>query len=99
MPTSRSPTSRACSTTCPDPLRVLMVLGLALLLVILRFDAERFNAAEYDDIDRWGRAPSLLRRLAWYIARASAGSCAVLEIHPDPAGRPVPEPRATASGR
>ena len=35
--------------------------------MILRFDAERFNAAEYDDIDRWGRPPSLLRRLAWYV--------------------------------
>ena len=51
----------------PDALRVLMVLGLTLLLVILRLDAERFNAAEYDDIDRWGRKPSLLRRLAWYL--------------------------------
>ena len=29
----------------PDPLLVLMALGLAGLLVILRFDAERFNAA------------------------------------------------------
>jgi len=47
----------------PDQLRMLIVLGLTLLLVILRFDAERFNAAEYDDIDRWGRPPSLLRRL------------------------------------
>ena len=35
--------------------------------MILRFDAERFNAAEYDDIDRWGRTPSLVRRLAWYV--------------------------------
>ena len=50
----------------PDPLRVLIALGLTGLLVILRFDAERFNAAEYDDVDRWGRPPSLLRRLAWY---------------------------------
>ncbi len=43
-----------------------MALGLAGLLVILRFDAERFSAAEYDDVDRWGNPPSLLRRLAWY---------------------------------
>lgn len=69
----------------PDELRVLMALGLTLLLIILRFDAERFNAAEYDDIDRWGRPPSLLRRLAWYIL-GLAGILAVLQIHPDPAG-------------
>lgn len=68
----------------PDVLRVLMVVGLALLLVILRFDAERFNAAEYDDIDRWGRKPSLLRRLAWYVL-GLFGILAVLEIHPAPA--------------
>ena len=43
----------------PTSLRMLMTIGLAGLLVILRFDAERFNAAEYDDIDRWGRKPSL----------------------------------------
>src|SRR3954462_14815750 len=67
----------------PDQLRMLIVLGLTLLLVILRFDAERFNAAEYDDIDRWGRPPSLLRRLAWYLL-GIAGVLAVAWIHPDP---------------
>ena len=50
----------------PNPLRILIALGLTGLLVILRFDAERFSAAEYDDVDRWGRPPSLFRRLAWY---------------------------------
>jgi membrane protease YdiL (CAAX protease family) len=67
-----------------DELRVLMTLGLALLLVILRFDAERFNAAEYDDVDRWGRDPSLLRRLAWYLL-GFGGIFLVLKIYPDPA--------------
>ncbi len=67
----------------PDEIRVLMVLGIALLLVILRFDAERFNAAEYDDIDRWGRKPSLLRRLAWYLL-GFGGIFLVLKIYPDP---------------
>ena len=67
----------------PDPLRVLMVLGLTLLLVILRLDAERFNAAEYDDIDRWGRPPSLIRRLAWYLL-GIGGILVVLKIHPNP---------------
>jgi hypothetical protein len=69
----------------PVHLRVLMVVGLAGLLVILRFDAERFNAAEYDDIDRWGRRPSLLRRLAWYLLGVG-GTLLVLEVHPNPAG-------------
>ncbi len=67
----------------PDELRMLIVLGLTLLLIILRFDAERFNAAEYDDIDRWGRPPSLLRRIAWYLM-GIGGVFAVFWIHPDP---------------
>jgi membrane protease YdiL (CAAX protease family) len=68
----------------PDTLRVLMVLGLVGILVILRLDAERFNAAEYDDVDRWGRRPSLLRRLAWYLL-GIGGILLVLEVHPAPA--------------
>ena len=50
----------------PDPLRLLIAIGLTGLLVILRFDAERFSAAEYDDVDRWGRPPSAHPPLAWY---------------------------------
>ena len=69
----------------PDPLRVLMVLGLAGLLVLLRFDAERFSAAEYDDVDRWGNKPSLRRRLGWYLL-GIGGILAILWIHPNPAG-------------
>ncbi len=68
----------------PDPLRILIVLGLAGLLVILRLDAERFSAAEYDDVDRWGNQPSLLRRLAWYTL-GIGGILVVLTIHPRPA--------------
>jgi membrane protease YdiL (CAAX protease family) len=67
----------------PEGLRVLMTVGLAGLMVLLRFDAERFNAAEYDDIDRWGRRPSLVRRLAWYTL-GIALLLAVLKVHPDP---------------
>ena len=67
----------------PDLIRALMALGLTLLLVILRFDAERFNAAEYDDIDRWGRSPSLIRRLSWYLL-GIGGVLLVLEVHPNP---------------
>jgi hypothetical protein len=67
----------------PDALRVLMAVGLTGLLVLLRFDAERFSAAEYNDIDRWGRRPSLLRRLAWY-ALGIGLILVVLKVHPDP---------------
>lgn len=68
----------------PDALRALMTLGLLGLLIILRFDAERFNAAEYNDIDRWGRKPSLARRLAWYVLGIGL-ILAVLQIYPNPA--------------
>ena len=67
----------------PDALRALITLGLLGLLIILRFDAERFNAAEYNDIDRWGRKPSLARRLAWYVLGIGL-ILAVLKIYPDP---------------
>jgi hypothetical protein len=47
-------------------LRVLVTLGIVLILVMLRVDAERFGAAEYDEVRRDGHWPSLRRRLAWY---------------------------------
>lgn len=67
----------------PDFLRTLMALGITLFLVIHRFDAERFNSAEYDDTDRWGNPPSLFRRLAWYFL-GMLGILAVLILHPSP---------------
>jgi hypothetical protein len=67
----------------PDFLRALMALGITLFLVMHRFDAERFNAAEYDDTDRWGNPPSLFRRLAWYLL-GMLGILAVLVLHPSP---------------
>jgi membrane protease YdiL (CAAX protease family) len=63
-----------------DTLRVLVALGLTLLLVMLRLEAERFNAAEYDEPVR-GRRPSLVRRLAWYILGVG-GVLALLLVHP-----------------
>jgi hypothetical protein len=66
----------------PEPLGALVAVGLALLLVMLRFDAERFGAAEYDEaLD--GYAPSLRRRLAWY-ALGIAGVVAIAFVHPRP---------------
>jgi membrane protease YdiL (CAAX protease family) len=63
-----------------DTLRVLVGLGLTSLLVMLRLEAERFNAAEYDEPVR-GRRPSLVRRLAWYILGVG-GVLALLLVHP-----------------
>lgn len=66
----------------PEPLGALVAVGLALLLVMLRFDAERFGAAEYDEaLD--GYAPSLRRRLAWY-ALGIVGVIAIAFVHPRP---------------
>ena len=63
-------------------LRTLIAVGLALLLVMLRLEAVRFNAAEYDDpID--GRAPSLRRRVAWY-AVGIVLVAAIFLVHPAP---------------
>ena len=65
----------------PEPLRVLMALAIGLFLILLRLDAERFGAAEYDDVDADGNRPSLLRRLAWYVVGV-VGIAAVLVLHP-----------------
>ena len=63
-------------------IRTLIAVGLALLLVMLRLEAVRFNAAEYDDpID--GRAPSLRRRVAWY-AIGLVLVAAIFLVHPAP---------------
>src|SRR6478752_547554 len=63
-------------------LRTMIALGLALLLVMLRLEASRFSAAEYDDaVD--GRAPSFRRRIAWY-AIGLALVAAIYIVHPSP---------------
>jgi membrane protease YdiL (CAAX protease family) len=63
-------------------LRTLIAVGLALLLVMLRLEAVRFNAAEYDDpVD--GRAPSFRRRVAWY-AIGILLVVAIFLVHPAP---------------
>lgn len=64
-------------------IRTLIAIGLALLLVMLRLEAARFNAAEYDDtID--GHAPSLRRRVAWYTLGLGLVA-AIFLVHPAPA--------------
>jgi membrane protease YdiL (CAAX protease family) len=67
-----------------DPIRVLVGLAITLLLVILRFEAEKFGAAEYDEPSRDGRRTSFLRRLSWIVLGfALIGS--LLLVHPSPA--------------
>jgi hypothetical protein len=63
-----------------NDLRVLVALGLTLLLVMLRVEAERFGAAEYDEPVR-GQRPSVVRRLAWYLLGVG-GVLALLIVHP-----------------
>jgi len=63
-------------------LRVLVGLGLTLLLVMLRLEASRFGAAEYDE-PAGGRSPSALRKIGWYIVGVG-GVLALLLAHPSP---------------
>jgi len=65
-----------------NDLRVLVGLGFTLLLVMLRLEAQRFNAAEYDEPVR-GRRPSVIRRMAWYLLGVG-GVLGLLVIHPSP---------------
>ena len=49
-----------------DPLQFLIVLALAGLLILLRFDARRFGAADFDDEQAVGGWRTWARRLTWY---------------------------------
>jgi membrane protease YdiL (CAAX protease family) len=50
-----------------EPIRMLAALGFTGLLVMLRLEADRFGAAEYAEVDRYGGRPPLRRRLSWYL--------------------------------
>ena len=63
-------------------LRVLVCLGFTLLLVMLRLEAQRFNAAEYDEPVK-GFAPSVMRKLAWYFLGVG-GVLVLVMVHPSP---------------
>src|SRR5690349_21652261 len=65
-----------------NDLRVLVCLGFTLLLVMLRLEAQRFNAAEYDEPVK-GFAPSIMRKLAWYFLGVG-GVLVLLMVHPSP---------------
>ena len=63
--------------------RGLIVIGLTMLLVLLRLDAERFGTAEYFESTRDGERPRIRRRLAWY-GLGAALVVAIFAIHPEP---------------
>jgi Type II CAAX prenyl endopeptidase Rce1-like len=63
--------------------RVLITVGFALMLVMLRLDAERFGTAEYYEATRDGERPSVMNRLGWYVL-GLALAVAMLFIHPAP---------------
>jgi hypothetical protein len=63
--------------------RSLIAIGLTLLLVMLRLDAEKFGTAEYYEATRYGERPHIRRRLAWY-ALGFAIAIAILFVHPSP---------------
>lgn len=67
-----------------ETLRTLVALALTGLLILLRLDAERFGAAEYDEpIEGQSRFRAWSRRLAWY-ALGIGVVIAILFVHPDP---------------
>ena len=66
-----------------DQLRTLLAVAFTGLLILLRFDAARFGAAEYDDEAAPGGWRNGLRRSTWY-ALAVALVAAIYFIHPRP---------------
>jgi hypothetical protein len=66
-----------------DLSRGLIVVGLMLLLVLLRLDAQRFGTAEYYEDTRDGERPRFRRRIAWYCLGAAL-VVAIFWIHPSP---------------
>lgn len=63
--------------------RSLIAVGLALLLVLLRLDAEKFGTAEYYEATRDGERPRVRRRLGWYGLGVGI-ALAIILIHPSP---------------
>ena len=69
-----------------EPIRLLAALGFTGLLVMLRLEADRFGAAEYAEVDRYGGHPPLRRRLSWYILGLGLVVATWLTI-PDPSSQ------------
>ena len=83
-----------------NDLRVLIVVAFTGLLVILRLDAARFGAAEYDDQAAGGGWRAGASRLAWY-AVGLAIAAGIFVVHPTPGatlGLALGSDRVTAVG-
>jgi hypothetical protein len=65
-----------------EDLRALVAVALAVFLIVLRLDAQRLGAAEYDELDEEGRRPRFLPRLAWYLTGLALVAL-VDVVHPD----------------
>jgi hypothetical protein len=63
-----------------ESIRVLIAAGFFMLLLLLRLEAERFGAAEYDEP---GRRRSFWTRLSWYLIGAVLLT-ALYFVHPSP---------------
>ena len=66
-----------------NEIRTLIVLAFVGLFILLRFDAIRFGAAEYDDENAPGGWRNGIRRLTWY-ALGLVLVLAIFQIHPSP---------------
>jgi hypothetical protein len=64
-------------------LRILLAVAFTGLLIVLRFDAARFGAAEYDDETAPGGWRLGVRRFTWYAIGFSLAG-AIFLIHPRP---------------
>jgi len=65
-----------------ETIRPLMALAFTGLLVMLRLEADRFGAAEYAEVDRYGLRPRLRWRVAWYVLGLGL-IAAVWYVNPD----------------
>jgi membrane protease YdiL (CAAX protease family) len=63
--------------------RSLVTVGLALLMMMLRLEAERFGTAEYYEATRDGENPKIRRRMAWYGLGAGL-AVGILYLAPNP---------------
>src|SRR6478672_3667704 len=63
----------------------LIILATVGLLVLLRFDAARFGAADYDDEESPGGIRNRLGRLSWYVF-GSLLIVVVYVLYPQPLG-------------
>ena len=68
-----------------ETLRVLVAVAITLFLVILRLEAEKFGAAEYDEPARDGRQASFGLLLSWILVGLGLAG-ALIFVHPDAAG-------------